>query len=643
MPLTFERSEENPILVPRFDEEWEQQGAFNGCAVDDGGTIHFVYRAQSAQQDFHGAQISVSTIGYARSEDGIHFTDRRQLIVPSEPWDRFGCEDPRVTKIGDTYYIFYTALSEYPFRAEGIKVAVAITKDFKKIIAKHLVTAFNAKAMALFPDKVSGKYAAILTVHTDMPPANIALACFEKITDIWSPDYWSAWYAQMPAHLITLGRGLSDHIEVGAPPVKTKNGWLIFFSYIENYFHPPANFGVQAALLDLRNPQKIISRIKSSLISPKEEYERYGFVPNITFPSGAIVRKRQVWLYYGAADTCCAMARLPLQRILDELLAPPQRVAALIRSAENPIMRPVPGHEWESKAVFNPAAIYLDGKVHIVYRAMSSDNTSVFGYAVSNDGFTISERLPEPIYVPRESYEQKLVPGGNSGCEDPRLTQIGQTIYMCYVAFDGRNPPRVALTSISVSDFLNRKWNWAHPKLISESGRDDKDTALFPRLLGGKYAFLHRLGESIWLDKVDSLERDWQQQPLGGSVIMNPRATVHDSRKIGIAGPPIETPAGWLLIYHGVSRREDHHYHLRAALLDKNNPTKILARTKDEILDTETPYERYGIVPNVVFSCGQVVLGDQLIVYYGAADTVIGVASMPLNELMMKLRSEKER
>ena len=150
----------------------------------------------------------------------------------------------------------------------------------------------------------------------------------------------------------------------------------------------------------------------------------------------------------------------------------------------------------------------------------------------------------------------------------------------------------------------------------------------------------HRIDGKIWLDFVDKLYGLWSK-PLDGKVIMEPRSTQHDSRKIGIAGVPIETPDGWVLIYHGVSRREDHHYHLRAALLDKNDPTKVLARTRDEILDTETPYERYGVVPNVVFSCGHVVKNGELIVYYGAADTVIGVASMPLSELVQKLKSEK--
>jgi predicted GH43/DUF377 family glycosyl hydrolase len=638
--IQFERSDENPILVPRADEAWEAEGTFNGCPVKDGAVTHFVYRANSATRDVHGVTMSRPTIGYAKSKDGIHFTDRRQLITPTEDWEQFGCEDPRVTKIGDTFYIFYTALAEYPFRAEGIRVAVALTKDFKKIIAKHLVTPFNAKAMALFPDKVNGKYAAILTVHTDMPPSHVGLALFDRIEELWSEAYWEAWYRSLGSHVIQLRRSLEDHLEVGAPPVKTPKGWLILFSYIENYMTPPATFGVHAALLNLKDPLKLIGRTRSSMISPKEEYERYGVVPNIVFPSGALVKGKTLSLYYGAADTTCAVATTPLAPLLKDLSEGAERVAQLFRYKDNPIMRPESGNAWEAKAVFNPAAIYLDGVVHLIYRAVANDNTSVFGYANSTDYFTIDERLPNPVYVPREPFEQKNVPGGNSGCEDPRLTLIGDTIYMCYTAYNGTEPPRVALTSITKKDFLAQRWNWSKPVLISPLDQDDKDAAVFPKKFGGKYAVLHRLSGEIWLDFVDSLEGPWTK-PILGKVIMHPRGGVRDSRKIGIAGPPIETEAGWLLIYHGVARNADHHYHLRAALLDKNDPTKVIARTEDEILDTDAPYERYGVVPNVVFSCGAVVIDGQLIVYYGAADTVIGVASMPLAELLKKLKSHR--
>ena len=132
----------------------------------------------------------------------------------------------------------------------------------------------------------------------------------------------------------------------------------------------------------------------------------------------------------------------------------------------------------------------------------------------------------------------------------------------------------------------------------------------------------------------------WQW--IGGSILMNPRTGLRDSRKIGIAAPPIKTKYGWVLLYHGISKQANHHYHLRAALLDLHNPLKIIARTRDPVFEPEMPYEKEGEVPDVVFSCGAVVLGNRLIVYYGGADKVLAVAEANLSEFMEKLMGEKQ-
>jgi predicted GH43/DUF377 family glycosyl hydrolase len=159
----------------------------------------------------------------------------------------------------------------------------------------------------------------------------------------------------------------------------------------------------------------------------------------------------------------------------------------------------------------------------------------------------------------------------------------------------------------------------------------DKDAAIFPKKIKGKYAFLHRLGVSIWLDYVDDLQfgdNKW----LKGNVIMSPKDELPDTEKIGISGPPIETKD------HCVSRKtQPMTYYVAAALLDLKDPSIILARRKVPILQPETPYELYGQVNNVVFPCGAVVIGEDLFVYYGGADSVIGVATMKLTELLNSL------
>ncbi len=209
---------------------------------------------------------------------------------------------------------------------------------------------------------------------------------------------------------------------------------------------------------------------------------------------------------------------------------------------------------------------------------------------------------------------------------------------MCYTAYDGKDPPRVAFTSIGAKDFLAHRWKWAPPMLISPPGADDKDAALFSRKFDGSYLFLHRLGNEIWIDRVGDLEFKGGRV-LKGEVLMRPRETAWDSKKIGITAPPIETPYGWLLLYHGVSRRTGH-YNIRAALLDRKDPRKILYRTHDPLMEPTTSYEKQGIVPNVVFPCGAVVLKHQLYVYYGGADKVTGVATIDIDLLVEGLVKE---
>src|SRR3989344_9174745 len=167
------RSNENPILFPNRANSWEAEAVYNGCPIKKGGNIHLLYRAVSALH-YHAntdKQMNISDIGQATSRDGIHFRNRTRFIYPEHDWEKYGCEDPRVTRFNHEYYIFYTALSDFPPTNRGIKVGLAISKDLKKIHEKHLVTPFNAKAMTLFPERINGKITVIVTVNTDMPPA----------------------------------------------------------------------------------------------------------------------------------------------------------------------------------------------------------------------------------------------------------------------------------------------------------------------------------------------------------------------------------------------------------------------------------------------------------------------------------------
>ena len=629
---------ENPILTPDENISWQAKAVFNPTVVKN-GEYHILYRAISEKIIFYEKEIELSTIGYARSTDGYRFDSHKQFITPENKWEQFGCEDPRVTKIDDTYYIFYTALSDFPHTANGIKCALAITKDLRTINSKHLITPFNAKAMTLFPEKINGKYAVMLSVNTDKPPTDIAICYFDSLDDITNPDLWQKWYEDRDKYKLEIKRGERDHVEVGAVPVKTEKGWLMIYSYIKNYFAPPAKFEIRAVLLDLDNPTKIIASNETSLLSPIEEYELYGMVNNIVFPTSALIEDDILKVYYGGADTVSCLAECSLTELLNDFNGKPIKLKNKIKLNKyknNPIIIPNPDHSWEEKSTFNPTAIMLDNKVHILYRALSDDHTSTIGHAISGDGYEVDEKFDKPIYTPSEKFEMKAKPNAYSGCEDARLTLFEEEnkVYMCYTAYDGIGKTGIALTSISINDFKNKKWNWKTPILISDTSRDDKNGCIFPEKIRGKYAFFHRIGGCIWLDLVDDLT--FQNKHLGGKMILHPEKNSWSSRKIGIAGTPIKTEKGWLLIYHGLSA-EDNMYRLSAVLLDLEYPEKIVSKLDYPLIEPEEDYEKAGLRHSTIFSCGGVVKGDDLIIYYGGADKVVAVASIGMKKLMDEL------
>ncbi len=327
---------------------------------------------------------------------------------------------------------------------------------------------------------------------------------------------------------------------------------------------------------------------------------------------------------------------------------------SLERYEGNPILRPNRDNSWESKAVLNPAAIYEEGKVHLLYRAIGENDVSVLGYAASIDGLNIQERFKEPVYIPREPFEgvpstrrvYSPVPavfssggGGVGGCEDPRLTRIDDRVYLTYVAYNGFSHPRVALSSISTDDFLRRNWNWVKPVLISKPGITNKNACILPELIHGKYVIYHRVFPDILIDYVDDLNFDGQTRWLEARYKIPARklSSDWDNLKVGAGPPPIKTKDGWLLIYQAVGTRGDYRYKIGAMLFDLNDPTQIIARTKNPILEPDAWYENEGWKKGVVYPCGAVTMDDRLFVYYGGADTVVCVASVKLKYFLQQL------
>lgn len=634
------RSQHNPLLVPERQHTWEALATFNWCPVKKGNTIHVLYRAISYPDPLSNPK-SISTIGKAVIKGEVHLKDRELFIFPENDWEKYGCEDPRVTFFEGKYYTFYTALSNYPFDANGIKVGLAISDDLKTIKEKHLITPFNAKAMTLFPERINGKITVVFSFHTDSPPSCIAIAQCDKIEELWSLKFWETWQKNIDKNIIpNISRTNRDHVEVGAVPLKTSFGWLFIYSHIQNYFESsdsnPRIFGIEALILDIKNPQKIIGSTKGPILVPEEPYEMSGFVSNIVFPSGALIEKDILHIYYGTTDTTGCTASLVLSDLLKTIIPSFSSLNTFKRFVGNPIISPIKENKWEAVATFNPASIFLDNKIHILYRTLSDDNTSYIGYAMTKDGFNIKERLSLPIYSPRESFEIKKIKNGNSGCEDPRLIKVGSLIYMCYTAYDSVGPPKVAVTSIKEKDFLNKNWVWSKPNILTPNGIDDKDTCFLPEKITGKYMIMHRIGTDICADYIKSLnfEKDTVKRCIK---ILGPRINGWDSSKVGITAPPIKTKYGWLLLYHGVSRSHST-YRVGAVLLSLKDPTIVLARITDPIFEPEMDYEKNGIVNNVVFPCGMIVKKGVLFIYYGGADKVVGVANIKLNIILQVLK-----
>lgn len=314
----------------------------------------------------------------------------------------------------------------------------------------------------------------------------------------------------------------------------------------------------------------------------------------------------------------------------------------------NPIITPKRESSWESWQTFNPAAILIEGKVHFLYRAIGDDGISRFGYANSKDGFELDERHPTPAYqdpaIRTGDYiHYSLASGGScGGCEDPRMARIDEDdkIYITYTSWS--SGLRVGLSSIKVNDFLNKKWNWSSPKLISPPGEVHKNWVIFPEKINGKYAILHSISPKIsiaYMDSLDFKEGEYIQSDY------HPGAPSKkwDSHLRGPGPTPIKTQYGWLLLYHAMNHQNMGKYNVGAMLLDLKDPTKILHRSQKPILVPDEYYEMNGFKPGVVYVLGAVVKDGNLILYYGGADSYVCAAYANLEEFLKELTRETKK
>lgn len=320
-------------------------------------------------------------------------------------------------------------------------------------------------------------------------------------------------------------------------------------------------------------------------------------------------------------------ADFPLQERVDELFH---------RFDQNPILT---ADEWPypCNSVFNPAAVKRSsGETLLLVRVEDLRGFSHLTTARSPNGFTDWQIDPRPTLLP----DPKERPEELWGIEDPRAVWVEElgSYVVTYTAFS-QDGPLVAMAQ--TKDF--RTFHCQGPVMPPE----DKNAALFPRRINDQWLLLHRPASAhaakrphIWASRSKDLEYWSDPRPLLGAR----DGGWWDHTRIGIAGPPLETPEGWLLFYHGVRATvAGSIYRVGLVLLDLEDPFRVIRRSGPWLLSPSAPYERAGDVPNVVFPCGVIYDADldRLRLYYGAADTCVAVATCSLSDLLQWLKDHE--
>lgn len=300
------------------------------------------------------------------------------------------------------------------------------------------------------------------------------------------------------------------------------------------------------------------------------------------------------------------------------------------RCKHNPIItfRTMP---YTCQAVFNPGATLFEGETLLLLRVEDLEGKSHLTVGRSKDGITGWEIECDSLISP----SQAAGPFEEYGCEDPRITYLPE-LGKYAIVYTAYSPFGAGVAIATTEDFKKVE---RYGLVLAPS---NKDAALFPRKINGNYWMLHRpvsgTIEHIWL--TDSNDLTHWGHPW--CVLMERGGPMWDSLKVGAGNPPIETDEGWLILYHGVKGfAAGPTYRMGAALLDLDDPRRVIARLPYWILGPHEHYEVSGAVPNVVFGSGHVQVGDDLRVYYGAADTSVCLATASISELMDMLRKHR--
>lgn len=298
-----------------------------------------------------------------------------------------------------------------------------------------------------------------------------------------------------------------------------------------------------------------------------------------------------------------------------------------VRDAHNPILK---SSDWPYliNAVFNPGATIFDGKVLLLVRVEDRRGFSHLVPVYSKDGITgwdVHEK--ETLYSDGELGEEE------AGLEDPRIVYLPslKEYVITYTAFTYGG---ATVSLATTKDF--KSYNKIGPLVPPE----DKDAAIFPKLFNNRFLLIHRPivrgAAHIWICSSPDLKH-WGEH----SILITARPGMWDCHRVGLGPPPIETEEGWLMLYHGVrTTTAGAIYRVGAALLDKDNPQRVIARSKSWLFGPEADYENRGDVPGVIFPTGAIVRDGILYMYYGAADTTVCLATAKIKDICDFLKYE---
>jgi beta-1,2-mannobiose phosphorylase / 1,2-beta-oligomannan phosphorylase len=332
------------VILEKSSLKFENKAVLNPTCIKKGNFIHMFYRAVRKN--------NLSCIGYCKLKGPLKVVERspKPILCPEFNYDRAGLEDPRITYMDNKYYLLYTT-----FDGKNARVAYAVSKDLKNFTKQSIISPditydeaedlfrhsrekhgklkdkyffFESyfkdkvgkdvilweKDAILFPKKFNNKYAMI---HRILPEMQIIY--FKDFKDL-TLHYWKNYLKHLSKYIMVDSNNWfeSRNVGGGATPIKTKKGWLIIYHAVEDT-NESRIYRAGAALVDLKNPVKLIGKLKEPLFSPEEKWEKKGDTNNVVFPTGTALFGKRLYIYYGAADSRIAAASVNIDELLAQL------------------------------------------------------------------------------------------------------------------------------------------------------------------------------------------------------------------------------------------------------------------------------------------------------------------------------------